>query len=100
MGILKKTPAPNWEQGFSLSLYEVSASFGVSTDTVMNIIEEGIISVQRDVNDEWQFNTEAVHCIRIVLQLERDLGVNLAGAALVLELLKEVDRLHVLLEKK
>lgn len=77
---------------FYLSLSEVTASFGVSDEVICAIVDEGIVMVE-GTQAEWRFDNEAVRCIRTVLQLERDLGVNLQGAALALELLAEIDRL-------
>ena len=85
------------EEWFFLSLGEVSSSFGITTETVIEIMDEGIVSAQRDEKNEWKFDNEAVRRIRTVLQLNRDLGVNLAGAGLALELLHEIDRLRSLL---
>ncbi|KTD31862.1 MULTISPECIES: chaperone modulator CbpM [Legionella] len=96
----KKPTATECEEWFYLSLAEVTSSFGVSKETVIEIVNEGIIPAQKDEHDEWQFDSEAVRCIRTVLRLNRDLGVNLAGAALALELLKEIDRLHAMLRNK
>ncbi|KTC87539.1 chaperone modulator CbpM [Legionella drozanskii] len=88
------------EEWFYLSLTEVTTSFGISRETVIEIIDEGIISAQKDEKEEWKFDDEALRCIRTVLRLNQDLGVNLAGAGLALELLKEIDRLHALLRDK
>jgi chaperone modulatory protein CbpM len=88
------------EEWFVLSLSEVTTSFGVSTETVIEIVNEGIVSVQQDENNKWLFDNEAIRRIATVLRLHRDLGVNLAGAGLALELLKEIDRLKGLLSDK
>jgi chaperone modulatory protein CbpM len=91
---------PECEEWFVLSLSEVTLSFGISTETVIEIVDEGIVTVQKDKNNEWMFDNEAIRRIRTVLRLHRDLGVNLAGAGLALELLKEIDRLKGLLSNK
>ncbi len=97
----KKEPVTmECEEWFFLSLAEVTSSFGISSETVIGILDEGIISVQRDEHDELRFDNEAVRRIRTVLQLNRDLGINLAGAGLALELLKEIERLRALLHNK
>jgi chaperone modulatory protein CbpM len=88
------------EEWFVLSLSEVTTSFGISTKTVIEIVNEGIVSVQQDENNEWLFDNEAIRRIGTVLRLHRDLGVNLAGAGLALELLKEIDHLKGLLSDK
>ena len=88
------------EAHFYLSMQEVTHSFGTSTETIIEIVNEGIISNQQEEKDyaTWRFDDEACRRIRLVLQLHRDLGVNIAGAALVLELLNEIDHLHSLLD--
>ncbi len=96
----KKEPVTaECEEWFFLSLREVSSSFGVSTETVIEIINEGIITVQKDEKNEWLFDNEAIGRIRMVLQLNQDLGINLAGAGLALELLTEINRLRALLAR-
>ncbi|WP_028387938.1 chaperone modulator CbpM [Legionella fairfieldensis] len=96
----KKEPlTAECEEWFFLSLREVTSSFGVSTEIVTEIINEGIITVKKDEKDEWLFDNEAIRRIRTVLQLNRDLGVNLAGAGLALELMTEIERLRALLTR-
>jgi chaperone modulatory protein CbpM len=87
------------EEWFYLSLTEVSSSFGVSSEEVLEIIDEGIISVEKDEKNQWRFDHEALRHIRTVLRLNHDLGVNLAGAGLALELLQEIEHLRSLLDK-
>ena len=85
------------ELSFSLSLDEISHSFGVSTETIITIIDEGIISPSGGDETEWQFDGESMSIIRTVLQLKSDLGVNVEGAGLALELMREIQRLNTLL---
>ncbi|KTD24723.1 putative chaperone-modulator protein CbpM [Legionella lansingensis] len=93
----KGSTALECEDWFYLSLREVTSSFGVSKQIILEIIDEGIINVKKDEKEGWLFDSEAVACIRTVLRLHRDLGVNLAGAGLALQLLKEIERLEMLL---
>jgi chaperone modulatory protein CbpM len=44
------------------------------------------------------FSHDDIRRIRMVLQLQNDLGLNLSGAALAIELLDEIDRLHKIIE--
>lgn len=80
---------------FYLSLEEVSHSFGISQELIINIVDEGIVSVVGEEECNWQFDNEAIRYIRTVLQLEKDLGVNLAGAALAIQLLQEIEQLKI-----
>ncbi|VEG91354.1 chaperone modulator CbpM [Legionella spiritensis] len=88
------------EEWYSLSLHEVTYSFGVSEQIIYDIIDEGIVTVRRNEKNELSFDNEALRRIRTALQLHRDLGVNLAGAALALELLNEIERLQILVNDK
>jgi len=91
----KKNPLTLESEGwFHLSLHEITYTFGVDSSTIIEIVNEGIVSAQKDGSNEWQFDSEAFRRIRIVLRLQQDLGVNLAGAALALELLDEIEKLH------
>lgn len=96
----KESSAFECEDWFYLSLREVSYSYGVSKEIILEIIDEGIITPQKDAKEELMFDSEAVKNIGTVLRLNRDLGVNLAGAGLALELLKEIEHLKMLLNQK
>ncbi|WP_419419689.1 chaperone modulator CbpM [Legionella sp. D16C41] len=94
------TQASECEEQFYLSLQEITYSFGVSQTTILEIIDEGIIAANKNNQNEWQFDNEAFRRINMVLRLNRDLGVNLAGAGLALDLLNEIERLQRLLNRK
>lgn len=85
------------EEWYTLSLLEVTVSFGVSEDIILEIMDEGIIPSHKNERDEFYFGNEDIRRIRTALQLHRDLGVNFAGAALALELMSEIDHLKRLL---
>jgi chaperone modulatory protein CbpM len=85
------------EANFYLSLEEIITSYSVSTEVIIEIIDQGIITVDANEPQQWEFNSDDCRRIRMVLQLEKDLGVNVAGAGLVLELLEEIDKLNALL---
>lgn len=89
----------NCEEWFCLTLEEVTDSFGVSKETILEIINEGIIELPSGKKNEWQFKNTDIGRIRTVLQLQHDLNINLAGSALILDLLAEIDSLHQTLNK-
>ena len=82
------------EEWFSLTLHEVVYSFGVQEELIIEIIEEGIVSPAKNKQGELQFDSEALSSIHTAIRLNRDLGINMPGAALVLELMHEIDRLR------
>jgi chaperone modulatory protein CbpM len=81
------------ETCFYISIHEVSTSFGIEETLIQDIVDEGIVTAIQNEKQEWQLDARALGRIRTVLHLYHDLGVNLAGAALALELL---DELHTL----
>lgn len=89
----------NTEEWFYLSLHDITGSLNVSTETIIEIINEGIITIESNNQNEWQFDAIAFRRIRQVLRLTSDLGINLAGAGLALELLEEIERLNRQLQR-
>ena len=76
-----------------ITLADLCRSCTVKTETVTMLVSEGILDpVGRDV-EHWRFNISSIRRVRTVIHLQRDLGVNLAGAALALELLDQIAEL-------
>lgn len=82
------------EACYSLTLTEVTRSFGVTVETIVEIVEEGIVSLPEEPQDRWIFDATALNRIRTVIHLNRDLGINCPGAAMILDLLEEIERLR------
>jgi len=55
---------------------------------VMELAELGIVAPRETLPGEWQIPATALPRLRVIGSLMRDLGVNVMGAALVLELLE------------
>jgi chaperone modulatory protein CbpM len=66
---------------------------------VYELVEEGIIDPLGREPSGWRFRWTSVRRVRCALRLEHDLGVNLAGAALALDLLEELTRLRAQLRR-
>jgi chaperone modulatory protein CbpM len=77
----------------ALSLAELTRMFAVDERHVVEWVEEGVLTVI-EVDTEWRFSGAALRRARIALRLERDLGVNLPGIALALDLLEELEQLR------
>ncbi len=80
----------------TITLADLCRSSALSAERVFDMIEYGIIEpLQRDaVSSRWTFSAECVPRLQTVQRLQRDLDVNLAGAALALDLLDEVKSLR------
>lgn len=97
--IKKETNEIESEQWFYLSMQEITYSLGIDSATIVEIVEEGIVAPEKNEQNEWQFNTEAFRRIRTIVKLNKDLGVNMAGACLAIELLNEIERLKMLVNR-
>ena len=77
-----------------LTLVELCRTCQLPAERVYELVEEGIIDPLGREPAGWRFRWTSVRRVRCALRLERDLGVNLAGAALALDLLEELERLR------
>ena len=78
----------------SLTLGQLCRACGVHADWVISLVEEGIIEPQGDDMRLWRFSGASLVRARSALRIQRDLGVNLAGIALILDLIEELESLR------
>lgn len=77
-----------------LSLDDLCHACNVEVGWIGELAEHGIIEPAGRTRSEWRFSSLSVVRVAKAKRLERDLGLNAAGIALVLELLNEVDDLR------
>lgn len=82
------------EFDFRLSLAELSRHCEVSAEKLLSLVGEGVLEPSGGNEREWRFGAADLARVRCALRLERDLGVNIAGIALALELLDESRQLR------
>ena len=82
------------DENFRLTLVEVCQICEVSAERVIQLVDQGVIEVEGAEPPDWYFGALAFQRLQAALRLERDLGVNPAGAALALDLLEELKRLR------
>jgi curved DNA-binding protein len=82
------------EEEVALTLADLCSACSVRAETIIELVEEGVVEPDGSSPADWYFSGVAVRRARIVLRLQRDLGVNLAGAALALQLLEELEILR------
>jgi len=76
-----------------ITLADLCRSCTVKTETVTMLVSEGILDPVGGDVEHWRFNISSIRRVRTVTHLQRDLGVNMAGAALALELLDQIAEL-------
>ena len=77
-----------------LRLADLCRMFAVDERHIRELVEEGVLSVIELDTAEWRFSGASLRRARIALRLERDLGINLPGVALALDLLEELEQLR------
>lgn len=82
------------EDSYVVSLNDLCRSCMVKTETVTLLVSEGIIDPVGEDMEKWQFQVDSLKRVKTVIHLQRDLGVNLAGAALALDLLDRIAELE------
>jgi chaperone modulatory protein CbpM len=82
------------DDSVEFSLAELCAACSVSEELVIEIVAEGIVEPLGHDRAQWRFTGIALTRVQRVLRLQHDFGVNLAGAALALDLLEELERLR------
>jgi chaperone modulatory protein CbpM len=83
-----------FEESDLLTVEELSRICAVDRRHIVELVDEGVISVVVVGTAEWRFSGTALRRTRLALRLERDLELNLAGVALALDLMEEVERLR------
>jgi len=82
------------DEHVEITIVQLCRSCAVQAETIEALMEQGILEPCGKRGHHWCFTGDSVRRTRIAIRLQRDLGVNLAGAALALELLEQIDRLE------
>ncbi len=83
-----------------LAASELAHAVGAEIDWIVQLVEVGIVEVEAPVperTDDWRFHSAALQHALEARRLERDFGVGLDAAALILDLQHEVRRLKAVL---
>ena len=83
-----------FEEYAVLGVDELSRLCAVEPAYIVELVEEGVLSVTAVEAEQWRFAGSALRRARRALRLQRDLEINLAGVALALELMEELDALR------
>jgi chaperone modulatory protein CbpM len=77
-----------------LSVDELSRLCAVDTNCIIEMVEEGVLTVVEVTSSQWRFSGSSLRRARTALRLQRDLEINLPGVALALDLMDELDMLR------
>lgn len=87
------------EDQTELTLDDVCRACAAQADLIIQLVDEGVLAPSGTAPELWRFTGLHMHRAQVALRLQRDLGVNLAGAALALELLDEMQSLRTQLHR-
>ncbi|MBB3061103.1 chaperone modulator CbpM [Microbulbifer rhizosphaerae] len=87
------------DECYELTLSELCRACELPAEEVLALVEEGVIEPLGQGRTQWRFSGICVRRVRRVRNLKRDLGVNLPGAALAIELLEEIEHLQAQLRR-
>lgn len=73
---------------------DLCRSCGVHAEIIVEMVEHGILEPGETAHTRWSFRGNSLRRATTALRLQRDLGVNLAGAALALDLIEEIRTLR------
>lgn len=82
------------DEGIGLSLGELCQLCKANAEQIMAMVDEGLVAPRGTQVQDWYFDGTCVKRVQIALRLQQDLNINLAGAALVLDLLEELQELR------
>jgi chaperone modulatory protein CbpM len=83
-----------FEESALLTVKDLSRMCAVDERHIVEFVEEGVLNVIEVDTAEWHFSGATLRRARLALRLERDLELNLAGVALALELMEELQHLR------
>ena len=87
------------DEEMDLTLADLCHACRLPAERVYELVEEGIVEPMGRDPVRWRFQGVSVRRVRCAIRLERDLGVNLAGAALALDLLEELESLRARVQR-
>jgi chaperone modulatory protein CbpM len=87
------------EVDIELSLSQMCQACGAEGEDIVKLVEEGVLQPIGKARNRWSFPGASLERARRALRLQQDLGVNVAGAALALDLIDELDRLRAELKQ-
>jgi len=88
------------DEGTEITLVQLCRTYSVQAEIIEAMVEQGILEPSGRRGHHWCFPATSIKKMRIALRLQRDLDVNLAGAALALELLERIDQLNARLRAR
>jgi len=82
------------DEEIELSLNELCRACSSSAEWIIELVEEGVLEPVDSQQIHWHFSGTSLQRAHTAMRLQQDLGLNLAGVALALDLLDEIEFLQ------
>ena len=89
-----------FDESSEITIVELCEVCSVEITLVEEWVDEGILEPVGGAREQRRFPYSSVRRARTVVHLQRDLGLNLAGAALALDLLDQIETLRAQLRRR
>jgi chaperone modulatory protein CbpM len=87
------------EEEIQFTLVELCRVCSATEEQVSALVFEGVLEPAGQRIEEWRFAGATLRRARVALRLTRDLEINAAGVALVLDMLEEIESLKARLAR-
>ena len=77
-----------------LSLQDLCHACSTSTEWVVELVDEGVLEPIGHEQAHWRFSGPSLLRARAAMRMQQDLQINLAGVALALELMEEIEAMR------
>lgn len=91
---LSQLPVCILEDQTQLTLADLCQSCAVNAERIIELVDIGVLEPLGSEPIHWRFGGVNLHRARMALRLQQDFDIDLAGAALALELLDEIESLR------
>ena len=82
-----------------LTMRQLCDACAVRAEYIIELVDEGCIEPSGVEKSHWCFSGVSMQRVKKAKRLQQDLGLNLAGVALAIELFDEIERLRARLER-
>ncbi len=82
-----------------LTITEICYACSCSSDWVIELVDEGVLEPVAGHRDDLRFPGTSLRRARAARRLQQDLGLNLPGVALALQMMEEMEALRSELER-
>lgn len=81
-----------------LTMRQLCDACSVRADYIVELVDEGFIEPIGTENSHWCFSGVSITRVKKARRLQKDLGINLAGVALAVDLIEEIENLRARLK--